>query len=108
LIAAYQQLLELAKREHELARQGDLDALERLDSERRRVVATLPAKPPEAAKPALVDMARLQAATTAVLKEARARLAAELGAVDRRGQTARGYGRTAASDEPRGTITVAA
>ena len=88
----YQRLLSLAKLEHELALQGDLEGLERLDAERRTVVATLPAKPPAHAKPMLVEMARIQAETTAVLKEARAKLAAEMGEVDRTSATAESYG----------------
>lgn len=102
----YNRLLTLAKLEHELALQGDLEALERLDAERRELVATLPEQPPAAAKPVLVEMARIQAATTAALSEHRARVAAEMGALDRRGDTARGYGRQAT---PRsGTFTAAA
>jgi hypothetical protein len=106
LTGPYDQLLTLAKLEHEMALQGDLDGLERLDAERRSIVASLPDKPPEAAKPALVEMAQLQAATTAVLTVARTRLTAELGETDRREQTARGYGRQATP--ARGTFTAAA
>jgi hypothetical protein len=106
LTEAYQQLLTLAKLEHELALQADVEGLERLDTERRAIVAGLPDTPPEAAKPALVEMAQLQAATTAVLSEARARVAAELGETDRREQTARGYGRQ--TTPRRGTFTAAA
>jgi hypothetical protein len=102
----YQRLLTLAKLEHELAQQGDLDGLDRLDTERTSIVASLPAKAPAAAKQALVEMAQIQAATTAVLIEARGRLTAELGEVDRREQTARGYGRQATPS--RGTFTAAA
>lgn len=102
----YQRLLTLARLEHELARQGDFDGLERLDAERRAVVAGLPAKAPEAVKPMLVEMAQLQAATTAVLSEARARVAAELGGLERAEETARGYGRLAT--QTRGTFTAAA
>ncbi len=102
----YQRLLTLAKLEHELALQGDIHSLERLDAERRAIVATLPAKPPAAAKPLLVEMARIQADTTAVLSEARKRVAAEMGDTERTGETARSYGRQAT---PRGgTFTAAA
>jgi hypothetical protein len=106
LTEPYQQLLTLARLEHELALQGDLEGLERLDRERRALVAKLPDTPPETAKPALVEMAQLQAATTAVLTDARGKVAAELGATERRGETARGYGRQATP--PRGTFTAAA
>jgi hypothetical protein len=106
LTDAYQRLLTLAKLEHELAVQGDLEGMERLDAERRQVVAGLPAKPPAAAKPLLVEMARIQADTTAVLTEARKRISEEMGEVDRTSETARSYGRQAT---PRGgTFTAAA
>ena len=88
----YQRLLTLAKLEHELALQGDLEGMERLDAERRQIVASLPAKAPESAKPALVEMARIQAETTRVLKEARAEIAREMGEVDRTSATAQSYG----------------
>ena len=103
---AYKRLLTLAKLEHELALQSDLEGLERLDAERRAIVATLPAKPPAAAKPALVEMARIQAETTAVLQEARKRLADEMAAAERTGETARSYGRQATKRS--GTFSAAA
>jgi hypothetical protein len=92
LTEPYQRLLTLAKLEHELALQGDVEGMERLDSERRQIVAALPAKPPAAAKPALVEMARIQAETTRVLMEAKRELAAEMGDVDRTSATAQSYG----------------
>jgi len=106
LTAAYQRLLTLAKLEHELALQGDAEGMGRLDSERRQIVATLPEKPPADAKPALVEMARIQAETTRVLKEGRAEIAREMGQVEKTGETARGYGRQATPQ--RGTFTAAA
>ena len=102
----YQRLLTLAKLEHELALQSDLEGLERLDVERSSIVAALPETPPTAAVPLLVEMAALQAATTAVLKQKQSGIAAELGATERTGETARGYGRLATP--PRGTFTAAA
>lgn len=88
----YHRLLTLAKLEHELALQGDVDGMERLDTERRQLVAALPAKPPATARPALVEMARIQAETTRVLVEAKRALAAEMGQVDRTSATAESYG----------------
>jgi hypothetical protein len=106
LTAPYDRLLTLAKLEHELALQGDLDGLERLDAERRQIVAALPDKPPAAAKPVLVEMAAIQAETTRVLKEARAEIAREMGDVDRTSATAASYGMQAT---PRaGTFSVTA
>jgi Flagellar protein FliT len=92
LTEPYQRLLTLAKLEHELALQGDVEGLERLDSERRQIVAALPARPPAAAKPLLVEMASIQAETTRVLMEAKRELAAEMGEVDRTSATAQSYG----------------
>jgi hypothetical protein len=106
LTDAYQRLLTLAKLEHELALQRDLEGMERLDAERRQIVTTLPAKPPAAAKPLLVEMARVQAATTAVLKDAQAEVASEMGDVDRTSATAKSYGRQAS--KRRGTFSAAA
>jgi hypothetical protein len=102
----YQRLLTLAKLEHELAVQGDLEGLERLDAERRSLVAGLPAKPPASAKAVLAEMARVQAETTRVLSEARAKIASEMGEVDRVGETAKSYGKQ--SSERRGTFSAAA
>jgi hypothetical protein len=101
----YQRLLTLAKLEHELALQGDLEGLERLDAERRTIVAELPERAPAEAKPLVVEMAQIQAETTRVLREARARIAAEMGEVDRTSETARSYGRQAT--ERRGTFSAA-
>ena len=102
----YQRLLTLARLEHELALQGDFEGLERLDVERREIVSALPASPPPAVRAVLLEMAELQAATTAVLSEARNAVAAEMGEAERREQTARSYGRQVT---PRsGTFTAAA
>jgi hypothetical protein len=92
LTEPYQRLLTLAKLEHELALQGDVEGMERLDTERRQIVAALPAKPPVAAKPLLVEMARIQAETTRVLVEARAEIAREMGQAERTSATAQSYG----------------
>jgi hypothetical protein len=92
LTEPYQRLLTLAKLEHELALQGDVEGMERLDTERRQIVAAMPAKPPVAAKPLLVEMARIQAETTRVLVEARAEIAREMGQAERTSATAQSYG----------------
>jgi hypothetical protein len=106
LSALYQRLLTLAKLEHELALQGDLEAMERLDAERRAIVAGLPEKPPAEAKPTLVEMARIQAETTRVLKDARAEVAREMGVAERTSATAQSYGLQ--TTERRGTFSAAA
>ncbi len=102
----YHRLLTLAKLEHELAVQGDVEGMDRLDAERRSVMAGLPDKPPAAARPLLAEMARIQAETTRVLTEAKNAIAAEMGEVDKTGETARGYGRQATPQ--RGTFNAAA
>jgi hypothetical protein len=51
-------------------------------------------------------MARIQAATTAALAEARKRIADEMGDVEKTGETARSYGRQAT--KRRGTFSAAA
>ena len=101
----YQRLLTLAKLEHELALQGDLEGMERLDAERRQIVASLPENAPVAAKAALVEMASIQAETTRVLMEAKRELAAEMGEVDRTSATAQSYGLQ--TTERRGTFSAA-
>ena len=106
--APYQRLVALAEREHDLSLQGDVEALALLDTERNELIASLPATPPPAARPALVAAARIQAQTTAALQDARSRLAGELAALDRGRATARGYERAAGGAAVRGTITVAA
>jgi hypothetical protein len=105
LTEQYQRLLTLAKLEHELALQGDLEGMERLDAERRQIVASLPAKAPASAKPALVQMASIQAETTRVLKEARAEIAREMGQTERTSATAESYGLQATPR--RGTFSAA-
>ena len=104
----YTRLVDLARREHESALQDDLEGLEQVARERDALIATLPESAPESAKPALLDAARIQGHTTAVLTAARSRLAAEMGEMERGRATAAGYSRAAGGPPRRGTITVAA
>jgi hypothetical protein len=67
--AGYGRLVELAERELELVRAGELEALAPLWDERRRVVAELPPVPPVVAREPLVRAAELQGRTTALLEE---------------------------------------
>ena len=106
--APYARLVELARREYELVLQDDFDGLERVGTERAALIATLPSKAPESAKPALIEAARIQAQTTAALNHARSLLAREMNAVERGRETAAGYSRATATAPVRGTITVAA
>jgi hypothetical protein len=104
----YTVLVDLARREQEHALQDDLDGLEHVASERDALIAALPDSAPDSAKPALLEAARIQAQTTAVLMEARTRVAAAIGGVERGRATAAGYRAAAGSAPRRGTITVAA
>jgi hypothetical protein len=104
----YTQLVALARREREHALQDDLDGLEQVAAERDALIAILPESAPESAKPALLDAARIQAQTTAALIEARARVSAEMGAVERGRAGAAGYSRASGAAPRGGTITVAA
>jgi hypothetical protein len=104
----YTRLAQLAERELALATQDDIDELLRVAAEREALIATLPARAPVSAHPALVDAARFQAQTTAILTAARARVSAEMGQMERGRATAAGYSRASGAPERRGTITVAA
>ena len=106
--APYAMLVELASREYELVMQDDFEGLEHLAAERDAIVALLPQSPPETARPALVECARIQAQTTAALHHARARVAADMAGIERGRETAAGYGRATGAAPARGTITVAA
>jgi uncharacterized protein YPO0396 len=106
--APYKQLLALTEREYQHAVDGNLDAIARVVAERDALIATLPATAPESARPALIEAARIQAQTTAVLDAARRGLSAEMATLERTSQTAAGYGRATGVEPRRGTITVAA
>ena len=104
----YARLVDFARREYELVMQDDFDGLAELADERDAIVALLPDRAPETAKPYLLECAQIQARTTAALQHARSRIARELGAADRGRATAEGYSRAAGTAPARGTITVAA
>jgi hypothetical protein len=104
----YTVLVDLARREQEHALQDDLDGLEHVAAERDALIAALPDSAPDSAKPALLEAARIQAQTTAVLMEGRARLSAEMGDMERGRVTAAGYSRASGAAPRRSTITVAA
>jgi flagellar protein FliT len=87
----WSELVALAEREHELAREGHWDEVAELSGERLRRSLALGAAP-ASARPQLERMLRLESQITAVLQSARAFTSQEL-ARTRRGQTAvRGYG----------------
>jgi hypothetical protein len=90
----YNALLELTRREHELIVAGDVESLAGVQQQREQLMAVLPPTPPETARPALPEAARIQAATHGLLVAAKEALTAELAATDRSRDTARGYARS--------------
>jgi len=100
--APYERLAELAERElalvttFEPARIGELVALQQT---RTTLVAALPARPPAAARPALVRAHELQQRVTAALTVLCDQLGRDLTGLDRGRQAARGYA-TAATAAP--------
>jgi hypothetical protein len=81
----YATLLELTEREHAL------------DSRRRQLLASLPARPPVTARPALTRAVELQTATTALLSTQVRELRRSLGHVARGRVAVQGYGGGAAA-----------
>ncbi|HET6447888.1 MAG TPA: hypothetical protein VFG31_02170 [Conexibacter sp.] len=98
--APYERLAELAERElalvttFEPSRLGELVALQQT---RTTLVASLPARPPAEARPALLRAHELQQRVTAALTVLCDQLGRDLAGVDRSRQAARGYGVVAAS-----------
>lgn len=96
--APYERLAELAERELALVtafepdRLGELVALQQ---QRTTLVAALPARPPQAARAALLRAHACQERTTAALTVLCDQLGRELGTVDRGRRAARGYGAAA-------------
>ena len=85
--AAYARLAELAEAERDLALAGRVDELLAVQAERAALVASLPARAPEGARPWLVRAAEAQAEATAALSAAVAAARAEVVRVER-GRTA--------------------
>jgi hypothetical protein len=91
-LSAYEHLVVLAERELALVRAGRLTELPDLHARRAQVVATLPARPPEAARPSLERAAELQAQIGAALEAARDAAGRELGRLRRGRGAVRAYG----------------
>ena len=68
-MSPYDALADIAERELELVRAGAVHELSELHAQRNAIVATLPAKPPLTAKPALERAAELHASVIAALEE---------------------------------------
>ncbi len=94
-VAPYERLAELADRElalvtaFEPSRIGELVALQQA---RTTLVASLPERPPAAARPALMRAHEAQLRTTAALTVLHDQLGRTLSDVDRGRRAARGYG----------------
>ena len=87
----YEALAALAERERVLVADGLFDELRELMEARDRIVASLPAMPPPAARPMLERAATLQAETTSALGAARDAVAAELRRLSHGRTAVRGY-----------------
>jgi hypothetical protein len=96
----YETLLALTEREYEAATAGDAEQLAAVDSERRALLAELPAVAPEHARPALVRAADVQARTSALLTGVVAELRREAGRVSHGRTAVRGYGAAPSAPAP--------
>jgi hypothetical protein len=96
----YTRLVQLAEAEHAALLEGDIESLEPINRERRQLIATLPVRAPEAARPALTEAARLQVRNHTLLEATKARIGARLTQNGRARDTARGYAKQVASAGP--------
>jgi hypothetical protein len=90
-MSGYEALADLAERELELVRAGNVDALAALREERHAIIAKLPATPPPGARPALERAAALQARVSEALGERVRQLGTELGRLSQGRTAMRGY-----------------
>jgi hypothetical protein len=96
----YIRFVELAEREHDALIAGDIEELAPINTERLELMAELPVRPPDEARPVIAEAARLQARNTALLEAAKARISARLAASGRTRDTVRGYARQVAVPGP--------
>lgn len=89
--AVYAALLELCERERELVRVGCFDDLAALAAARGKLIASLPAHPPPAARGALERALAVQAETSAALEEGMRGLGREMARLGRGRGAVRGY-----------------
>jgi hypothetical protein len=87
----YASLVVLAERERALVDEGRLEELAPLGAERDALIATLPARAPHSARPALERAHALQVATATALRASLAELRHSMAALDRSGSVARAY-----------------
>lgn len=105
-VSAYEALAALAERELDLVSRPEAltpEALEQIARERDALVATLPARPPAEAAPALARAAALRERITAELAARVAEVGRSLHDVARGRRTVRGYG---GADAGRGGLDV--
>jgi hypothetical protein len=87
----YDALAEIAERELDLVSAGAVERLPELRAERNALLASLPATPPPAARPALERAAALQARISALLEERLQDTSAELRRLSQGRTAMRGY-----------------
>jgi hypothetical protein len=87
----YASLVVFAERERALVDEGRLEELAGLAADRDALIATLPARAPRSARPALERAHALQVATAAVLRASLGELRHSMAALDRAGSVARAY-----------------
>ncbi|MBV9606572.1 MAG: hypothetical protein JO027_15755 [Solirubrobacterales bacterium] len=95
--APYEALARSIERELELIGDGALDELDVLYAERSRLLESLPAIPPDAARPALQRAALMNKRVEIEIMRRREALVLEAANVERVGRTARGYAATVES-----------
>jgi hypothetical protein len=87
----YAAILELSKRELALAGMGRIDDLHALSAEWRALVATLPQRPPDAARPLLERAARVHERTHLELLRLREAMLCDMRTTARASRAAHGY-----------------
>lgn len=99
--AAYVRLGELAESELALVTAGHFDQLEELWEEREKLLASLPAVPPQSAEPFLRRAVALSDEAQAAIRAAQSEIARELGSVGQSRAVGRAYAPPTGEPEPR-------
>jgi hypothetical protein len=89
--APYEMLARMVERELELIGEGRFDELHEIKAQRAALIATLPAKPPACARPALQRAALMHKRLEIEIVRRREALVLELAYAEKVGRTARGY-----------------
>jgi hypothetical protein len=101
-LAPYAALRRLAERELELAGEGRYNEMAQLGCQRAQIVASLPPRPPAAARDILERALALQRRVTIELFHRRERVLLSLRRVEHSKRAARGYGGALAGSPSRG------